>query len=577
MGHRVFAKETGYLGALLLAALACLFALTLPVNAQAQARGALPCHAYTDDVLPLEKALSTIEWACDEESWEDGRAVTWLRFDTWDRENPPQLFSSRITVFDSIAIGAVDADGTVRVVEYESDHAVPVAAGPAFTVALPQAGADTRYYIVRILAPHSVTIGSEGRLTTHPERESTALFATAFLAMLTGMLVMPLLFDAMFFVVLRERFVLYHAGMTVAMVLYLAAAGGVITSFVALPVELLARVAPLAWAIGVGFGGLFIGTFVERDMLRRWERRALLALSSWSIVVPGFAALQLDWTQGFDNQLYFYAFLPVIPGYVAAIAVALGRGSRAARFLAAAWALVVLCSVDRLLRGIGAYAAEDSIDLSLFFALAVEVVIVGLGVADRFLAVRRERDRAITEARTLEELSERDPLTGLLNRRALEARFADLRAEGFTTMAVIDVDKFKTVNDMYGHAIGDCVLKSVASALRRDDVNSLAFRMGGEEFILLLRGKGAFERAEERRLAISEEVMRSGLLSGTVTASMGLIEAPHDALADASFEALYTRADRLLYEAKASGRDRMMSERLKVFRPRRRSERRAAA
>lgn len=560
-----------------LVVLACLVSLAMPNTAAAQTAPSDPCHAYSDTVLSREDAAQSLVWSCNRPDWQDGRKVTWLRFDNWDRDNPPREFSSRITVFESIAIGALDYDGTLRIADYTSAEATPVAAGPAFTVALPRASASTTAYIVRIVAPHSVTIGSEARLTTQPQSEPAALMATMFLAMLVGMLVMPLLFDTMFFVVLRERFVLFHAAMTVSMITYIGTSGGVISSFLAVPNNILAIAAPLVWAVGVGFGGLFIVSFVERDMLRQWERRGLMVLSAWSMLVPGFAALQMEWTQGFDNRLYFYAFLPVIPGLVCAIIAALLRGSRAARFLAAAWLLVMATAIDRLLRGLGVYAGSDSIDLTLFFALAVEVVIVGLGVADRFLAVRRERDRAVTEARTLEELSERDALTGLLNRRALEARFPALRAEGFMTLAVIDVDNFKRVNDVHGHATGDAVLKCVAAALRRDDINSLAFRMGGEEFVLLLPGMGALDRAEERRLAITEEVAKAGLLPALLTASMGVVEAPTDSLADASFEALYTRADRLLYEAKASGRDRAMSERLKVFRPRRHAERRAAA
>ncbi|RIV83864.1 sensor domain-containing diguanylate cyclase [Aurantiacibacter zhengii] len=562
---------------MLLALLACLGIVLASERAEAQTTSVAPCRAYSDERLPLSAAIGQLEWTCGKSGLQDGRKVTWLRFDTWDRNDPPKEFSSRITVFDSIAIAALAADGSMQVERYSAGQATPVAAGPTFTVDLPEIEDDTRAILVRIVAPHSVTIGSEARLVTRPQNQTGALFATMFLAMLTGMLVMPLLFDGMFFVVLRERFVLFHACMTISMIVYIGTAGGVVSSFFTLPISLLAIAAPLVWAVGVGFGGLFIASFVERDMLRQWERRALTALSFWSMLVPGFAALQLPWTQSFDNQLYFYAFLPVIPGLICAIVTALMRGSRAARFLAAAWLLVMATAVDRLLKGLGVYVGSDSIDLSMFFALALEVVIVGLGVADRFLAVRRERDRALTEARTLEELSERDALTGLLNRRALEARFPVLRAEGFTAMAVIDVDKFKSVNDLHGHATGDAVLKSVANALRRDDINSLAFRMGGEEFVLLLRGMGAIERAEERRLAITEEVARSGLVPEVVTASMGVVEVPHDALADSSFDALYLRADRLLYEAKACGRDRTMSERLKVFRPRRTVERRVAA
>src|SRR5690606_19851649 len=111
-----------------------------------------------------------------------------------------------------------------------------------------------------------------------------------------------------------------------------------------------------------------------------------------------------------------------------------------------------------------------------------EVLFTMLGMADRFVTMKRERDRARTAADLLEHLSETDPLTGLLNRRAIEQQFERLRTEGFTTLAVIDLDHFKTINDANGHAVGDAVLKAVAEALQAGP-NIRAYRLGGEEFV----------------------------------------------------------------------------------------------
>ncbi|APE27272.1 diguanylate cyclase [Aurantiacibacter gangjinensis] len=471
----------------------------------------------------------------------------------------------------------MDRDGSISTTAFRPDDAVAVPAGPAFSVPVPNLQIDTAAVLVRIDKPHSVTVASEARLTQNAAFEDGALASTIFLAMVVGMLAMPLLFDTMFFIVLREKFVLLHAGMTIAMATYVMTAGGVISAFIALPIDVLARIPALVWAIGVGFGALFIAGFVEKGVYKDGERKLLRLLAAWTMIVPGFAALQLEATQSFDNQLYFYAFMPIIPALVAMIALAVWRGSRGARFLAVAWTPVVLASIDRLLKGMGVYAASDSIDLWLFFALAFEVLVVALAIADRFLALRRERDVALSEARTLEELSERDALTGLLNRRVIEERFEFLRAEGFTTLALIDLDHFKVVNDEHGHLAGDAVLKCVAAALRGDDDNMLAFRIGGEEFALLLRGENGLERAEQRRIAITPKIAEVRPVPDMITASMGVVEAPADTLSDASFEALYSRADRLLYQAKASGRDRTMAERLKVFRPRRMQEPRRAA
>jgi diguanylate cyclase (GGDEF)-like protein len=257
------------------------------------------------------------------------------------------------------------------------------------------------------------------------------------------------------------------------------------------------------------------------------------------------------------------------------IVVALFSGSKAARYLVVAWLPLILAAADRLFRGMGAYSDPASADQALNLAMALEVMIISLGVAERFLTVRRERDLALNQARSLGELSERDPMTGLLNRRAVVERFDSLRAAGFTTLALLDIDHFKSVNDTFGHGTGDNVLRAVARALQPDD-DCIAVRMGGEEFLLLMRGRGAAQRAEHRRLSIVLHVANAAQLDRPLTASMGLVEAPVGALAEAGFEAIYRRADKLLYEAKAAGRNRTISERLKVFR-KREDQRRTAA
>lgn len=186
--------------------------------------------------------------------------------------------------------------------------------------------------------------------------------------------------------------------------------------------------------------------------------------------------------------------------------------------------------------------------------------------ADRQNILRQERDAALRKIETLETLSEQDSLTGLLNRRTVEERFAKLRSEGFDTFALIDLDKFKAVNDRHGHQVGDEVLIACAQALKgNEERDYLATRPGGGEFVVLLRGVDAYYRAEKLRQSIPFRVARSvKCLDQHVTASMGLIELPRESLKVLSFSELYSRADQLLYNAKASGRDRTCFERLTV-------------
>ncbi|NEM04812.1 histidine kinase N-terminal 7TM domain-containing diguanylate cyclase [Geodermatophilus normandii] len=170
-----------------------------------------------------------------------------------------------------------------------------------------------------------------------------------------------------------------------------------------------------------------------------------------------------------------------------------------------------------------------------------------------------ERLRAV-----LAEEAVRDPLTGLHNRRyldrALDADLAHRPRSGQLSLLVVDIDHFKTVNDRFGHAAGDRVLTSVAgtlsAAVRGGDT---AARLGGEEFVVVLPGAGreqALVRAEQVR---REVAAAQHLLDGepvAVTVSVGVAVCPADGTSAA---ALLEAADRALYTAKATGRDRVVA------------------
>ena len=150
-----------------------------------------------------------------------------------------------------------------------------------------------------------------------------------------------------------------------------------------------------------------------------------------------------------------------------------------------------------------------------------------------------------------------DQLTGLLNRRALEPRFAEIAEQAALTdqpvsVVLADLDHFKSINDDHGHAVGDAVLRDVAYAMRRAlRTFELLYRLGGEEFLAVLPGverEQAFKLGERVRLAV--ENLRLAGIPG-VTASVGV--APLGS--DYSFEAMFASADRQLYRAKGSGRN----------------------
>ncbi|HEY3350190.1 MAG TPA: diguanylate cyclase [Thermoanaerobaculia bacterium] len=165
----------------------------------------------------------------------------------------------------------------------------------------------------------------------------------------------------------------------------------------------------------------------------------------------------------------------------------------------------------------------------------------------------------------LREQTVRDPLTGLHNRRYLEQTMKrDIsrarRTRESIVVAVIDVDHFKSVNDTHGHAVGDRVLMRLADVLLGHVRSSdLVCRVGGEEFVVVMSGAsvaGALKRAEIWRFSFAESVVdgREGM-PARATISVGIARY-RDPLE--TFAACLKRADEALYEAKRTGRDRVV-------------------
>ena len=552
---------------------AALMALGLAMPAAAEDhRGAVAradCHAATGADQPVEAMIDRAAWNCTASGWSAAAPVAWLRFEaaSWQDGPLPQMFFTRTARHQTITLYTLDADGSLRGRSFAESDGHPFAAGPVFRLPLPQITPDTAALLVRIERPHSIPLLTEAGLAHDPRDAQRSIEEMMLLALVLGMLVLPLLFDVTFYLVLRERFVLFHAVMVVAMMGYVLFAGGVISVVASLPVALLAVMAPLCWSTGCGAALLFLSEFLERGALSRGMRRLAFWTGCWTIAVPGFFALQLHATQAFDDTGYFLTIAPSAVVVSAALVHAIMRGSRSAKFVAAAWFPLILTSIERLVRGLGVYAGPSNLDLMMFVATGIEVVIISLAIADRFLAIRHERDAALTEARMLEQISTRDSLTGLMNRRAIEARFDELLAQGFDTFALVDLDRFKAINDLHGHQVGDAALVACANAIRSaGDRDTIAVRLGGEEFVVLLRGDNALQRAEALRQAIPMRIAKEVPgLELPVTASMGVIVLSQAARHAMQFTEFYARADALMYEAKASGRNRLAYERLTVF------------
>jgi diguanylate cyclase (GGDEF)-like protein len=190
----------------------------------------------------------------------------------------------------------------------------------------------------------------------------------------------------------------------------------------------------------------------------------------------------------------------------------------------------------------------------------IEVTLYVVGAA--FIVLVLAKDRTVSRYK---RAAETDPLTGLLNRRGFFAATAALmttnRRKKLAPVSVLafDLDKFKSINDRFGHKMGDVVLemfsKTVQKTMRADDIIG---RLGGEEFVAIISGKlaDACIAAERVRVAFEAAALAPDSLQIPVTVSIGVA----CGLPTAAIDKIIERADAVLYKAKENGRNRVEAD-----------------
>lgn len=262
---------------------------------------------------------------------------------------------------------------------------------------------------------------------------------------------------------------------------------------------------------------------------------------SVAVTLVGAAVLVLavslvDYATGTELRVFPLYFLPVL-----AVSLHLGRwpGLGTAAACAAAWELSNHLA--------GMRGSRPAIGLANLLVMAIAFGAIALLGA-------RQRDSLLRER----AISRTDGLTGLLNGRGFyEAAAVELarssRYRHPLTLAYVDLDDFKEVNDRLGHARGDAVLVGVARALRRASRSTdLVGRLGGDEFVVLFPETGR-DAAEAALVKLRSRVQEAGSQDGSpVTASIGSVSF---AKPPSDVEALVHEADAAMYAVKASGKN----------------------
>lgn len=351
---------------------------------------------------------------------------------------------------------------------------------------------------------------------------------------------------------LRHRFQLYYCAMVAGLAAYTFSSSGAL--LLALPwldnndrMRINYVVLVVAGLAAFRFIADFFGPQVLSARLRRWIDR----MGGLTLAISLAFAVLAPWHGHLLDDAYFVAgglwLLLLVP-----VAIQAWR-ARVRHFwlFVLAWSAPVCASLVRAAHGLGLVPYSFWLDNGNMIALSIESLLSTLLIFTRLREISAERDLARAGERSAMRLANSDPLTGLLNRRA----FLDLAIGRHQPhrLLLVDIDRFKAINDRVGHDIGDEVLCAVAHLLQSlRPPECLAVRLGGEEFALLVPLARMEECPPERILsAVRQHEMPFGIRA---TVSLGFADGRVTTADD--WKRLYRLADSALYRAKADGRDR---------------------
>ncbi|MEO8365259.1 MAG: diguanylate cyclase [Pseudoxanthomonas sp.] len=378
------------------------------------------------------------------------------------------------------------------------------------------------------------------------------------LQLAVGVLVGVSLTVLLFWAMLRERvYLLYAASMALQMLFLLCSYGEAyaipvlrsLATFGAHGIWFLATVSTMV-SVLLLLDYADLRTRVPRlGRLMRWLGIYLPALLLLLLVSPWPAGK--EWFPNAGNLLFLMTNLVAI----VALALAWRGGGRHAGFILIPWVPLVFFSTARAVQLSLGVTVEPWLQYGLPLVLAFTAVVLALGLADRMLTFRQERD-------TAQEHAERDWLTGVMNRGGIEHRLdwaiLNTRREQLPlSLLFLDLDDFKLVNDRHGHAAGDNCLRAVVRAISAElHYGDHLGRLGGEEFVLGLPGANgvrAMAMAEHLRQKIETQCRAVEGIEVGLTVSIGVAEC---AVTD-TVASLIRRADKAMYVAKHGGRNRV--------------------
>ncbi len=422
------------------------------------------------------------------------------------------------------------------------------------------------------------------------EDQHTYAFLSAYYGLLGGLM----FYNLFLFFALRDRLYLIYVAFVACLALGQAGLAGLTGQFLWPNNAVLTHFSPTGGVALAGvFGTIFVQRFLAptpRALRMQWIMPLLGSVFAACFVVTVFVSYFAGAVIVNITSLLFALSALVMGG------VSLYHGQPGARFFVLAWVSLLLSIVVIALHNLGVLPSNGFTSNALMFGSAAEMVLLSLALADRINSMQKAQDSAQQEAlavnrkmvdalreserqlesrvaeRTveleqaneeltrnkvlLEEQANHDSLTGLANRKLLGDRLkqAQLRSQRtgqqFALM-VADLDRFKQINDRFGHMAGDQVLIEVARRLKTHlrEIDTVA-RVGGDEFVLLLESVGSRGAMQTLQHKLLSDVIKPMLIDGhdvSVGMSIGMAVYPDDAT---NAESLFQLADKQMYSLK---------------------------
>ncbi len=456
------------------------------------------------------------------------------------------LWQDRLTLHVLYADGRIEtmADDTVGMTKRIQlgaiiEYPIPRLRAPVDRLLWKVEGASNVYAVVR-----------NPRIATEAESNRANLFMAALYAAFGGLCVALLTYNLALWTTLRYRFQLAYAAMVAALMVYAFTSSGALAWLVpdianTTRMRLNYLLLTVTAASALWFARAFFEEHVFGPRMRMLIRGSIATLLLSGI---GFAACA-PLAPALAHTIYSWVFASILIPIVAIVVSAWVNRSNFLWLFGIAWAAPIVAGCLRVLNGLGVMPWSFWLDNSTLISMSAEALLSSIAITYRIRLLSRERDAALAAETVARRLADLDPLTGLLNRRAFLGHA--IGRSGPQTLLILDLDRFKQVNDTIGHDGGDEVLRTVARMLRMvAPETALIARLGGEEFALLCN---AAQPVDPDTILARLRATRMPY-DLRVTASIG---SAHGTMADErDWKSLYRAADQALFDAKSAGRDR---------------------